>query len=116
MHWRWINIVLFWLFPTAISAQSRYAPTLHRACLDRVNAELSLQLSANRDTCSFLKYRLWGRTDAFASFEVLDEATLSMPTNTWRQEGGKEGRHTENLGYILAEMQFLQRTYPEAQW
>ncbi len=48
--------------------------------------------------------------------DVLDEATLNKPSNTWRQEGGKEGKHTEHLGYILAEMQFLQRTYPDAQW
>jgi ring-1,2-phenylacetyl-CoA epoxidase subunit PaaC len=30
--------------------------------------------------------------------------------------GGKEGRHTEQLGYILAEMQFLQRAYPGCEW
>ena len=34
----------------------------------------------------------------------------------WMQKGGKQGRHSENLGYILAEMQFLQRAYPGAQW
>jgi ring-1,2-phenylacetyl-CoA epoxidase subunit PaaC len=32
------------------------------------------------------------------------------------QTGGKQGRHTEHLGYLLAEMQFLQRAYPGAQW
>ena len=32
------------------------------------------------------------------------------------QSGGKQGRHTEHLGYILAEMQFLQRAYPGATW
>ena len=34
----------------------------------------------------------------------------------WMQSGGKAGRHTEHLGYLLAEMQFLQRTYPGANW
>jgi ring-1,2-phenylacetyl-CoA epoxidase subunit PaaC len=34
----------------------------------------------------------------------------------WMQTGGKEGRHTEHLGYLLAEMQFLQRTYPDCEW
>jgi ring-1,2-phenylacetyl-CoA epoxidase subunit PaaC len=48
--------------------------------------------------------------------EVVKEATLTVPSNEWRQLGGKEGKHTENLGYILAEMQFLQRAYPGAQW
>jgi ring-1,2-phenylacetyl-CoA epoxidase subunit PaaC len=35
---------------------------------------------------------------------------------TWMQMGGKEGRHTEHLGYVLAEMQFLQRAYPGCEW
>lgn len=47
---------------------------------------------------------------------VFEEATLSIPENTWMQSGGKEGRHTEYLGFILAEMQFLQRAYPGAEW
>jgi ring-1,2-phenylacetyl-CoA epoxidase subunit PaaC len=48
--------------------------------------------------------------------EVLDEAGLSYPPSVWMQAGGKEGRHTEQLGYILAEMQFLQRAYPGCEW
>lgn len=48
--------------------------------------------------------------------EVLREATLHTPENSWMQSGGKDGRHTEQLGYILAEMQFVQRTYPGQEW
>jgi ring-1,2-phenylacetyl-CoA epoxidase subunit PaaC len=49
--------------------------------------------------------------------EILAEATLTMPSpDAWMQRGGKAGRHSERLGYILAEMQFLQRAYPGAQW
>ena len=48
--------------------------------------------------------------------EVLQEATLTLPDNGWMQSGGKQGRHTEHLGYILAEMQHLQRTYPGCEW
>ncbi|MBC7903328.1 MAG: phenylacetate-CoA oxygenase subunit PaaC [Gemmatimonadaceae bacterium] len=48
--------------------------------------------------------------------EVLSTATLQIPENKWQQSGGKQGRHTEHLGYILSEMQYLQRTYPNAQW
>ncbi|HEV2609708.1 MAG TPA: 1,2-phenylacetyl-CoA epoxidase subunit PaaC [Noviherbaspirillum sp.] len=49
--------------------------------------------------------------------EVCDEATLTMPSpDAFMQKGGKQGRHTEHLGYLLAEMQFLQRAYPGAQW
>jgi len=44
------------------------------------------------------------------------EATLAWPDGGWMQRGGKCGIHTERLGYLLAEMQFLQRAYPGAQW
>jgi ring-1,2-phenylacetyl-CoA epoxidase subunit PaaC len=47
---------------------------------------------------------------------VFDEATLSIPKNSWKQTGGKQGIHTEFLGYILSEMQFLQRAYPGSTW
>lgn len=47
---------------------------------------------------------------------VLQEATLRQPETTWTQSGGKQGTHTEHLGYILADLQFLQRAYPGLQW
>ena len=46
--------------------------------------------------------------------EVFTEATLQRPDAEWMQSGGKQGRHTEHLGYILAELQFLPRAYPDA--
>jgi ring-1,2-phenylacetyl-CoA epoxidase subunit PaaC len=48
--------------------------------------------------------------------EIVKEATLLLPEETWMQRGGKQGRHTEHLGYILAEMQHLQRSYPGNNW
>ena len=49
--------------------------------------------------------------------EIFAEAALVMPpADAWMQQGGKNGRHSEHLGFILAEMQFLQRAYPGAQW
>ncbi len=48
--------------------------------------------------------------------EILEEATLQKPANTWMQTGGKVGKHSEHLGFILADMQFLQRTYPNSKW
>jgi len=49
--------------------------------------------------------------------QAFDEATLDLPSpDAWMQHGGLHGRHTEQLGFILAEMQFLQRAYPGAQW
>ncbi|MBS1946901.1 MAG: phenylacetate-CoA oxygenase subunit PaaC [Bacteroidetes bacterium] len=47
---------------------------------------------------------------------IFNEATLPVPQHSWMQSGGKEGRHTEHLGYILAEMQFMQRAYPGSTW
>lgn len=47
---------------------------------------------------------------------TLDEATLTRPDWGWMQRGGRRGVHSEHLGYLLAEMQFLQRAYPGAAW
>jgi ring-1,2-phenylacetyl-CoA epoxidase subunit PaaC len=48
--------------------------------------------------------------------QTLEAATLRPPEGKWMQRGGKRGVHTEHLGYLLAEMQFLQRAYPDASW
>jgi ring-1,2-phenylacetyl-CoA epoxidase subunit PaaC len=48
--------------------------------------------------------------------EVFAEATLELPKDNWPQQGGKDGKHSEYLGYLLAEMQYLQRTYPNSTW
>jgi ring-1,2-phenylacetyl-CoA epoxidase subunit PaaC len=45
-----------------------------------------------------------------------EEATLTLPQPGWAQRGGKRGMHSEHLGYILADLQFLQRAYPNATW
>ncbi len=48
--------------------------------------------------------------------KTLQEATLDIPPADWSIGGGRDGIHTEHLGYLLAEMQFLQRAYPGQQW
>ena len=48
--------------------------------------------------------------------KVLVEATLEVPENKWFQKGGKQGIHTEHLGYLLSDLQYMQRTYPGAKW
>jgi len=48
--------------------------------------------------------------------EVLETATLKIPENGWEQMGGRNGLHSEHLGFLLAEMQYLQRAYPGAKW
>jgi len=47
---------------------------------------------------------------------ILTEATLELPQPGWAQRGGRRGVHSEHLGFLLAEMQFLQRAYPNATW
>lgn len=48
--------------------------------------------------------------------EVMKTATLKTPENSFFQKGGKQGIHTEHMGYILTEMQFMQKTYPGMKW
>ena len=48
--------------------------------------------------------------------EVFTEATIKIPESEYQHLGGKEGTHTEHLGYILADLQFLQRAYPGNEW
>ena len=47
---------------------------------------------------------------------LLRDATLERPAEQWMAHGGRSGRHSEHLGYLIAEMQFMQRAYPGAQW
>ena len=47
---------------------------------------------------------------------ILINATLTRPEDGWMDAGGKAGRHSEHLGYMIAEMQYLQRTHPGASW
>jgi ring-1,2-phenylacetyl-CoA epoxidase subunit PaaC len=47
---------------------------------------------------------------------VLAEATLAAPNSAYMHKGGRRGRHSEHLGHILSELQYLQRAYPQASW
>ena len=48
--------------------------------------------------------------------EVFDDAALSRPRDGFMQSGGRDGRHSEHLGFILTELQYLQRSFPGAKW
>jgi ring-1,2-phenylacetyl-CoA epoxidase subunit PaaC len=48
--------------------------------------------------------------------DVLNEATLTIPDNGWQHDGGRRGMHSEHMGYILAELQYMQRAYPGLEW
>lgn len=48
--------------------------------------------------------------------EVLTEATLTVPADGWMQKGSKTGTHTEHFGFLLTELQYMQRTMPGCTW
>ncbi|GAA1146488.1 phenylacetate-CoA oxygenase subunit PaaC [Kribbella jejuensis] len=47
---------------------------------------------------------------------IIDESTCERPSSSYQHTGGREGRHTEHLGYLLAEMQHIARSHPGATW
>jgi ring-1,2-phenylacetyl-CoA epoxidase subunit PaaC len=48
--------------------------------------------------------------------DIVGEATLVLPSNSWMQQGGRSGRHSEHLGHLLSELQSMQRTFPGLTW
>jgi ring-1,2-phenylacetyl-CoA epoxidase subunit PaaC len=48
--------------------------------------------------------------------EVLTEATLTVPQDAWMQKGSRTGTHTEHFGFLLAELQYMQRAMPGCEW
>ena len=47
---------------------------------------------------------------------TLQDSKLIRPIDGYMQTGSKKGIHTEHLGHLLSEMQYLQRAYPDAKW
>lgn len=47
---------------------------------------------------------------------IVEQATLTLPTSEWAVRGGREGYHTEHLGHLLTELQFVHRSFPDAKW
>lgn len=47
---------------------------------------------------------------------ILKQATITLPDNSWTVRGGRAGYHTEHLGHLLSELQYMQRSYPGLQW
>jgi len=48
--------------------------------------------------------------------DILSQSGLKIPEGETMLTGGKEGKHTEHMGYILTELQYMQRTYPQMHW
>lgn len=65
---------------------------------------------------------LWPHPDAYVDElkdfrkETFQQATLEIPETRYFQMGGKKGKHTEFLGHILSQLQYMQRAYPNLQW
>ena len=47
---------------------------------------------------------------------VFTEATILIPSNNLKSQGGRKGRHSEHMGFILSDLQYMQRTYPNLEW
>jgi ring-1,2-phenylacetyl-CoA epoxidase subunit PaaC len=47
---------------------------------------------------------------------VVSAAMLRLPQSDWMQQGGRSGRHSEHLGHLLSELQYMQRSFPGASW
>ena len=47
---------------------------------------------------------------------IFEQARMQLPADQWMAGGGRQGRHTESFGYLVAEMQHLQRAYPGLEW
>jgi ring-1,2-phenylacetyl-CoA epoxidase subunit PaaC len=57
------------------------------------------------------------RADYYEKVEaLLTTATLEIPKVEYFQKGGKQGVHSEHMGFILADMQYMQRTFPDSKW
>ena len=72
--------------------------------------EILIKEGIAADTASF-KEEYYNNINA-----VLSEATLSLPEKMWQLDGGRKGVHSEHLGFLLAELQYMQRTYPGMEW
>ena len=83
--------------------------------------ESRLRVQAGLDAMWPYSYELFESLDVESAWRatvlpVLATATLDEPSTTWRPTGGRSGKHTEHLGYLLAEMQSLHRAHPGASW
>lgn len=75
-----------------------------------------LFLPADYEAATAIDFAQLKNNWAAAVKNIFDEATLPVPENSFAQQGGKTGLHTEHLGFILTELQYLQRTYPNSKW
>ena len=75
--------------------------------------ELEQELAASGIAVNSTALRPEWDTVVTATFE---EATIRVPDTNWQIMGGRKGVHTESLGHLLSELQFVQRAYPGLEW
>ena len=91
----------------AVNALWRYTDELfHLTEADKVAIEEGIGVDASQ-----LKDAYYEKVE-----KLLEEATLAIPEDKYFQKGGKQGIHTEHMGYLLADLQYMQRTYPNMKW
>lgn len=92
---------------TAINALWTYTDELfHQTEADIAMVEVGVGVDV-----TVLKTAYYNKVEA-----ILQEATIEVPESKWFQKGGKQGIHTEHMGYILSDMQYMQRSYPNMEW
>lgn len=77
----------------------------------QTDAEKAMVLEGIGVDVSQLKEAFYKKVSA-----ILEESTLQTPAIEYFQKGGKQGIHSEHMGYILTELQYMQRTYPNMTW
>tara|TARA_B100000795_G_scaffold88781_1_gene64594 strand:- start:23935 stop:24690 length:756 start_codon:yes stop_codon:yes gene_type:complete len=78
---------------------------------DMTDADTAMALEGKGVDVSKLKEGYYKEVTA-----LLEEATLTAPEGMYFSRGGKKGVHSEHMGYLLADMQYMQRTYPNMEW
>ena len=92
---------------TAIDDLWRYTDELfHQTDADKAMVEEGIGVDVTK-----LKVAYYQKVN-----DILEESTLKIPESKYFQKGGKQGIHTEHMGYLLAELQYMQRAYPNMEW
>lgn len=93
-----------------------------RSAIDEIEPFLGELFEIDSLTDKMTKAQIWPNCDEIKAewlaemASILAEAKLEMPDITSRQTGGRKGLHGEDMGYLLADLQYMQRAYPDMSW
>ena len=72
---------------------------------------------ADPEACGAVEAGIWPDTQALQpAWQAFAAAKLVLPENVYAQKGGRSGLHTEAMGHLLAQLQFMQRSFPDMTW